>query len=83
MTITKIGRRGQLTLPKEIRQKLQLREGDHVAFYFDGDQVIMQPLTQTLLDLRGSVPVDAPQDFDAIRRQAVAARARRAAGDGG
>jgi len=79
MTVTKIGRRGQLTLPKEIRQKLQLREGDHVAFYFDGDQVIMQPLTQTLLDLRGSVRVTGLQDFDAIRAQVLAGRAQKAA----
>jgi hypothetical protein len=33
------------------------------------DQVIIRPLTQTLLDLRGSVPVSAPQDFSAIRQQ--------------
>jgi hypothetical protein len=27
------------------------------------------PTTLTLLDLRGSVPIPGPQDFDAIRKQ--------------
>ena len=82
MTITKVGRRGQLTLPTEIRRRLQIKEGDHVAFYVDGEHVIMQPLTQTLLDLRGSVRVTGPQDFDAIRAQVLAGRAQKAAQSG-
>jgi AbrB family looped-hinge helix DNA binding protein len=80
MTISKVGRRGQLTLPKEVRQKLQLKEGDHVAFYVQGEQVVLQPLTQTLLDLRGSVPVNGVQDFEAIRDKVRARRAARHAG---
>jgi len=31
------------------------------------------PTTLTLLDLRGSVPVPGPQDFDAIRQQVMVA----------
>ena len=31
------------------------------------------PTTVTLLDLRGSVPVPGPQDFDAIRQQVMVA----------
>ena len=69
MIISKIGRRGQITLPRLIRRRLNLQEGDHVAFIRRGDEVILQPLTQTLLDLRGTVPVSGPQDFDAIRQQ--------------
>ena len=42
-----------------------------------GDQVLIRPLTQTLLDLRGSVPVSGEQDFSAIRQQVLAERARR------
>jgi hypothetical protein len=36
------------------------------------DQV--PPTTPTLLDLRGSVPVPGPQDFDAIRQQVIRIR---------
>ena len=34
-----------------------------------GDKVILQPLTHTLLDLKGSVSVSGPQDFDSIRKK--------------
>jgi len=71
MIITKVGRRGQITIPRAIRHWLNLREGDRVAFVRRGDEIVLQPLTQTLLDLRGSVPVSGPQDFTAIRRQVI------------
>ena len=38
-----------------------------VLFVIKGGQVVLQPLTKTLFDLRGIVPVDEPQDFEAIR----------------
>ncbi|MCD6290971.1 MAG: AbrB/MazE/SpoVT family DNA-binding domain-containing protein [Anaerolineae bacterium] len=79
MTISKVGRRGQITLPKEVRHWLNLREGDRVAFIRRGGEVILQPLTRTLLDLRGSVPVSEPQDFMAIRRQVIESHAREVA----
>jgi len=69
MIIGKVGRRGQITLPRLIRRWLNLQEGDRVAFIRRDNEIVLQPLTQSLLDLRGSVPVSEPQDFDAIRRQ--------------
>ncbi len=82
MTITTtIGRRGQITLPRAIRQWLNLREGDRIAFTRRGDDVILQPMPHTLMDLRGSVPVSGPQDFEAIRRSVISAHAERVASD--
>jgi AbrB family looped-hinge helix DNA binding protein len=78
---TTVGRRGQITLPRAIRQWLNLQEGDRIVFARRGDDVILQPMQRTLLDLRGSVPVSGPQDFDAIRRMVVATHAEHAAGD--
>jgi len=37
----------------------------------------LQPLTQTILDLRGSVPVSGAQDFTTIRRQVLETQGRR------
>ncbi len=74
MITSKIGRRGQITLPRMIRQWLDLKEGDRVAFVKRDDEIVLQPLSQTLLDLRGSISVSTPQDFDAIRHQVVQAR---------
>jgi len=74
-----IGRRGQMTVPREIRRSLHLEEGDRVVFIRQGNEVVLQPLTDTLLDLRGSVFVDEPQDFAAIREEVIRDHARKVA----
>lgn len=81
MITTKVGRRGQITLPRLVRRQTGIKEGDRIALILQGDQVVIRPLTQTLLDLRGSVPVTGEQDFAAIRRQVLAERARRESQD--
>ena len=81
MITIKVGRRGQITLPRIIRRKIGLQEGDRIALLPQGDQVILRPITQSLLDLRGSVPVSAPQDFEAIRQQVMAEQSKRIAGN--
>jgi antitoxin PrlF len=75
--VGKVGRRGQMTVPRELRRSLNLQEGDRIAFIRRGDEVILQPLTDTLFDLRGSVPVEEPQDFAAIRDQVMQDHARK------
>ena len=77
MIISTVGRRGQMTVPRQLRRALNLQEGDRVAFIRRGDEIVLQPLTHTLLDLRGSVPVAEPQDFDAIREQVIQEHARK------
>jgi AbrB family looped-hinge helix DNA binding protein len=79
MYTAKVGKRGQVTIPIAIRRRLGLEEGDQVAVVPQGEQILLQPLTRTLLDLRGSVPVSEAQDFDAIRRQVIAERTQRSA----
>ncbi len=83
MLSTRIGRRGQITLPREVRRRMNADEGDQIAFIMDGEQVVIKPITQSLLDLRGSVPVSGEQDFDSIRKQALAERAKRSSGNEG
>ena len=71
------GRRGQITLPREVRRRIKVDEGDQIAFIIEGERVIIKPITQSLLDLRGSVNVSGEQDFDAIRKEVTAKRAQR------
>ena len=78
-TISRIGRRGQMTLPATVRNWLKLKEGDRVAFVRRGDEVIVQSMTRTLLDIRGSVPVSGAQDFEAIREGVAKQHAREVA----
>lgn len=47
MNITKVGRRGQISIPRNIRQTLNLQEGDRLAFIQRGNEVVLQPLHQT------------------------------------
>jgi antitoxin PrlF len=77
MLFTRIGRRGQIVLPKEVRLKINVAEGDHIAFVIDGEQVVIKPLTHSLLNMRGRVKVSGKQDFDSIRKQVKAKRAQK------
>lgn len=75
MTTARVGRRGQITLPRDIRERLHLEEGQRVAFVLKGDDVTLQPLVGTLRSLRGFVQVDGPQDFEQVRAAVKADRA--------
>ena len=77
MPSTHIGRRGQITVPKSVRQSMRVEVGDPIAFVEKGGDILLRPIRQSLRGLRGSVPVSGPQDFDAIRESAKAARAER------
>ena len=77
MVTIEVGRRGKITLPSEIRRKIGLHEGDRLGVVLQGDQVILRALTQTLLDLRGSVLVFEPQNYSAIRKQVISNHAER------
>ena len=77
MITAHVGRRGQITIPRSVREWLGIKEGDRVAFVQGKGNVVLLPLTQTVLDLRGNVPVSGPQDFAAVRRQVLTSTAER------
>ncbi len=56
---------------QNIRQSLNLQKGDRIAFIQRENEVVLQPLHETLKDFRGSVPVSEPQDFNAIRQEVL------------
>ena len=67
MWSARLSTRGRVTIPVAIREKLQMKQGDRVAFVRIGDDVFMRPVKDTLLDKMGTIPVDGPQDFEKIR----------------
>ncbi len=71
MATVKISQRGQITIPSEVRRRVRLEPGDSLGLIVEGDKIILQPLTQTLFEMRGSVPVSGVQDFEAIRKQVI------------
>ena len=69
MTESVITRKGQVTIPKAIRDHLKAREGEKVMFVLRGNDVVLKVLRGSILELRGSVkPMTHPEDFDAVRR---------------
>ncbi len=48
--------KGQVTIPKTVRDALELREGDEVLFRVERSRAVIAK-TPSLLDLAGSVPV--------------------------
>ncbi|MEI7616772.1 MAG: AbrB/MazE/SpoVT family DNA-binding domain-containing protein [Actinomycetota bacterium] len=60
MNKTKITRKGQVTIPKEIREMLALKESDNLVVRIEGNSVVMEKL-ETFESLRGSVKM--PQKY--------------------
>jgi len=71
--------KGQVTIPKAVRDALGLREGDEVVFRVEGERAVLAR-TSDLLELAGSVRVPAARrgaSWDDVRRQTRTARAAR------
>lgn len=49
--------KGQITIPKPVRDLLQLRTGDRVDFVIENDgSVVLVPLTHSVKSLKGMLP---------------------------
>lgn len=73
----KITSKGQVTIPKSVRDALGLREGDELLFRVEDSRAVVAK-TPNFLDLAGSVPVPAAKrgtPWDEVLRQTRAARA--------
>ena len=76
-----ITRKGQVTIPKPIRDQLGLEEGEKIMFIRRGDEVLLKVLRGTVLDLKGSVtPSARPEDFSKIRQTVKKRVGRKASG---
>jgi AbrB family looped-hinge helix DNA binding protein len=69
--------KGQITIPKSIRDAIGIIPNDRVAFIRKGELVYIQPL-RTIKSFRGAVQKKASASFEAERAQAKAAVAKRA-----
>jgi len=74
-------RKGQVTIPKAIRDRLGVKEGEKVFFVMRGEEVVLKVVKGTILALRGSVEPSAhPEDFARIRQSVKQAVAKKVAG---
>lgn len=61
MSVATMTTKGQITVPHDVRQRLNLRTGTKVEFVERADGgVDLVPLTASIMDLAGIVPWDGP-----------------------
>ena len=73
----KVTSKGQITIPKEVREALGIAEGDQVVFRVEQHRAVLAR-TPNLLDLDGAVEVPAAKRgvaWDQVRRSTRQARA--------
>ncbi len=70
--------KGQVTIPRAVREALSLETGDRIVFRVEGGRAVIAR-TPDLLDLAGYVEVPAARhgsDWDHVIRETRAARSR-------
>ena len=68
--------KGQVTIPKEIRDRFGLKKADRVKFEVEGERVILHFVTGNILDA-DRVPVEGPLDVRKLREEFQEEMARR------
>jgi AbrB family looped-hinge helix DNA binding protein len=71
-----VTRKGQVTIPKTIRELLNIHAKDRVEFVREGNLVLLVRI-KTLKDLRGAIPSKGKTLFATERSRAKSAVARR------
>ena len=62
-----VTRKGQTTIPKEIRNLLNIRPNDKLFYIVEGGKVFLKPIHGDILELRGCVSADSrPQDYTEV-----------------
>ena len=72
----KLTSKGQVTVPKSVRDALGLEEGDEVVFHVEGNRAVLAR-TPDFLSLAGSMPVPAGKRnvaWDEVIRKTRSAR---------
>jgi antitoxin PrlF len=72
MVAAKITSKGQITVPKEIRDRLGVGPGDTLEFEFDGDRLEVRPKRRrSILEFRGIFRTDRAGGAWAEQREAA------------
>jgi AbrB family looped-hinge helix DNA binding protein len=80
---SKITRQGQTTIPKDLRDKYGLGEGDEVTYIDLGDQIILLPRPKDPIEALKRIQVDTGKTVAEIKAEALEAAVRDASKDRG
>ena len=71
MQQAKVTFKGQITIPKAVREALDIRAGDSVAFRLDGDHAVLKLLKKKdLIDFYGAFTASRPYTgLEAVRKE--------------
>jgi antitoxin PrlF len=71
MNKAKITFKGQVTIPKEVRNALAIKEGDFVSFIVEKDHAVLKPLKKkSLSEFYGTLPATRPYPgIEAVREE--------------
>jgi len=63
--LVKVGKKGRIVIPKEVRDALNIREGSFVRIYIEGSRIVIEPVEDVVEKFKGSVSVERwPEDLD-------------------
>jgi len=64
MNVGKMSKKGQIVIPKEIRERFEIKPGDAVIFKIQGNKVIMEKIQERMSEiLKNSNPVEKSLEF--------------------
>ena len=72
MALATMTSKGQMTIPKQVREQLHLKPHDRLVVTTDGEKAIVRPLHGTILGLKGAFHRKGmkPIDFKKLREEA-------------
>lgn len=74
----KMTSKGQITIPKELREKFNVGEGDQLRFYVEDDLIKVEPVKKKKLsDVVGRYEVGEPIDVATMRKVAKEGMAKK------
>lgn len=74
---SKITIKGQVTIPKKIRDALNVKPKDSILFVKQGNRIVLKP-ARTLLDLKAAIKTDKKIDnWEEVRSESKKAIARK------
>ena len=67
----KVTRQFQITIPKALRKKYMIEEGDSVIYVDLGDHIAMLPVSKHPLDELKNLQIDVKESVHEMRREAL------------